>query len=87
MIKLKRANKITINPAVLKKIPDLELFPIEKELNESNPKTGSVPKANESMVNAPCIKLPVESATICIDWVKPQGKKKVTTPTRSGVRV
>lgn len=42
---LNRANMITTNPADLKKMPDLELFLIEKELKLIKAKTGSVPRA------------------------------------------
>ena len=58
---LNKAKRITISPAVLKKIPDFELFPILKELKETNARTGKVPKANDHIINPPSKKLPVES--------------------------
>ena len=58
---LNRANSITISPAVLKKIPAFELCCMLKELKLINPNTGSVPRANESIVRPPARKLPVES--------------------------
>ena len=83
--KLKIANIITISPAVLKKIPDFELFLILNELKLMRASTGSVPNAKESMVRPPVKNPPVDKVYICIDCVKPQGKKKVTIPTKSGV--
>lgn len=59
-IRLMMPNIITIRPAVLKKIPDFELFCTEKELKLIRAKIGSVPTANESMVSPPVIKLPVD---------------------------
>ncbi len=58
---LNNANKITINPAVLKNTPDLELFFILNELKLIKANTGKVPKANDNIVNAPLIKLPVDN--------------------------
>lgn len=49
----------TMRPAVLKKIPDFELFFILKELKLTNARIGSVPIANASMVNPPFKKVPV----------------------------
>ena len=60
LIKLKSANKITIKPETLKKIPDFEFLPRDRELNDTNPKIGSVPNANDNIISAPCIKFPVE---------------------------
>ena len=60
-IRLKSANKITIKPADLKKIPDFELFLILNELKLSSASIGSVPKANINIVSPPPKKLPVES--------------------------
>lgn len=87
LIKLKIPKKITIRPAVLKKIPVLALLRILKELKLNRASTGKVPRANESIINDPVQKLPVDNAYICIDCVKPQGKKKVTIPTSNGVKV
>ena len=60
LIKLNKANIITISPAVLKKIPDFELFLILKELKLIKASTGSVPSAKESMVSPPSKNPPVE---------------------------
>ncbi len=59
-IKLKSANMITIKPALLKNIPDFELFLILKELKLTKANTGKVPKAKKSIVSPPFKKLPVE---------------------------
>ena len=56
---LKNANIITINPALLKKIPDLELFFILNELKLIRASTGNVPSANASIVRPPFQKVPV----------------------------
>ena len=61
LIRLKRANMITISPAVLKNIPDFELFWMLNELKLMRAKTGSVPSANASMVNPPRRNEPVVS--------------------------
>ena len=75
-----------MSPEVLKKTLDLfgSLNPTELKLTSAS--TGSVPRENTSIVNAPEKNEPVESARTCIDCVKPQGKKNVATPTSSGVR-
>ena len=86
-IRLKSAKRITISPADLKKIPAFELFLILKELKLMRARTGKVPRAKESIVRPPFQKLPVVKAYNCIDWVKPQGRKKVATPTKRGVSV
>ena len=39
----------------------------ETEPNDSSASTGSVPSANENMINIPLINEPLESADICID--------------------
>jgi len=78
---------MTTRPAVLKKIPALELFLILNELKLTSAKTGKVPNAKASIVNPPLRKLPVDKVKICIDCVNPQGRKNVATPTRSGVRL
>ena len=61
LIRLNSANRITIRPAVLKKIPDLLLFCIENELKLIRASTGSVPSAKKSIVSPPVRKFPVES--------------------------
>ena len=58
---LNNANKMTTKPADLKNMPDLELFCMPKELNDKSARTGSVPSANDSIVIAPVIKLPVDN--------------------------
>ena len=58
--RLKRANIITMSPAVLKNTPEYELFWMLKEEKLMSPKTGSVPSANAPIVKAPLKKLPVE---------------------------
>lgn len=58
-IKLKTPKKITTNPAVLKKIPDCAFLWIANELKLKKASTGSVPKANADIINAPLQKLPV----------------------------
>ena len=86
-IKLNSANKMTMSPADLKKKPAYRLFLMLNELKLTKPRMGSVPNANEPIVRAPLRKLPVERVYICIDCVKPQGKKNVAMPTRKGVSV
>lgn len=59
LIRLKRANRITMRPADLKKIPDFELFFMLNELKLISARTGNVPSANASIVNPPSRKFPV----------------------------
>lgn len=87
VIILNKANIITTSPAVLKNIPDFELFLTLKELKLIRASTGKVPRANAIIVSPPVRKLPVVRLYNCIDWVKPHGRKNVATPTRRGVRV
>lgn len=61
LIRLKSANVITIKPALLKNMLDLELFFILNELKLTNARTGNVPSAKASMVRPPCKKFPVVS--------------------------
>ena len=61
LMMLNRAKMITMRPAVLKNIPAFELCWMLKELKLMRPSTGSVPRANESIVSPPVRKLPVES--------------------------
>ena len=61
LMRLNRANMMTINPADLKKMPDLELFLMLNELKLINANTGNVPSAKASMVSPPVKKLPVVS--------------------------
>ena len=51
---------ITIRPADLKKIPDVELLLIVNELKLIKARTGRVPRANANIVNPPFKKLPVD---------------------------
>ena len=60
-MRLNSANIITTKPADLKKIPALAFFWILNELKLIRARTGSVPSANASMVNAHVRKLPVVS--------------------------
>ena len=55
--------------------------------NESSTSIGSVPKANANIIENPDMNDPLESATTCIDCVKPQGRKNVPNPMISGVKV
>lgn len=59
LIRLNKANIITTSPAVLKNMPDFELFLIVNELKLIRANTGSVPSANVSIVRPPVRKLPV----------------------------
>ena len=56
----------------------------EIELKERSASTGNVPSAKASMMIAPEKKDPLASDAICIDCVKPHGRKKVATPIRIG---
>ena len=58
-VMLKRANRITMSPADLKKIPVFGLFFTLNELKPTSAKTGIVPSAKESIVRDPVRKLPV----------------------------
>ena len=57
---LKSAKKITISPAVLKKIPAFGLSLILNELKLMSARAGRVPRANAVIVRAPLINVPVE---------------------------
>lgn len=87
LIRLNIANIITTRPAVLKKIPDLELLVILNEPKLRRAKTGNVPSAKANIVRPPFQKLPVLRVKSCIDCVKPQGKKNVANPIKTGARV
>ena len=56
---LNNANIMTISPEVLKNIPPQELFCIPNELKLMIASTGSVPRANMSIVKPPLKKPPV----------------------------
>lgn len=85
--KLNSPKNITTMPAVLKNIADCAFLwiPTEPKLNRA--RTGSVPRAKADMMSAPATKLPVVRVYICIDCVKPHGRKNVAIPTRIGVSV
>lgn len=59
LMRLNKANIITINPADLKNIPDLELFLMLNELKLIRAKTGNVPRAKANIVRPPVRKFPV----------------------------
>ena len=67
LIRLNKANRITISPAALKKMPDFAFFLILNELKLTRAKIGKVPKAKANMVSPPFKKLPVERVYSCID--------------------
>ena len=67
LMRLNKANIMTISPAVLKKIPDFELFLILNELKLTRARIGKVPRANVIIVSPPLKKLPVVSVYNCID--------------------
>lgn len=67
LIRLNKANRMTIKPADLKNIPDFGLPLKPERLKLISASTGSVPIANASIVRPPVRKLPVESAYSCID--------------------
>ena len=86
-MKLNIAKKITIKPAVLKNIPDFNECDNLTDVNEIRASTGKVPSTNTSMMIAPCRKLPLAIAFICMDCVKPQGRKKVSMPSSKGANL
>ena len=57
----------TTTPADLKKSGAYLEREKDNEPKESNPSTGSVPSANESIIIKPEVNDPLESADICID--------------------
>ena len=78
---------ITTTPADRKKshaCGDLEKRAVPKE---TSPNIGNVPSAKKNMMRNQLRKDPLESATICIDWVNPHGRKKVAQPMRRGAKV
>ena len=86
----RNANKpspITTTPADLKKRGACFECANEAEPNERSTSIGNVPRANANIIRVPDINEPLESATTCIDWVNPHGKKNVPKPTARGVRV
>src|SRR4030043_1407856 len=85
--KLNIAKKITINPAVLKNIPDFKECENLTDVKEIRASTGNVPSVNISMIRPPCRKFPLAIAFICMDCVKPHGRKKVSIPSNNGVNL
>ena len=59
----------------------------EADPNDKSASIGKVPSAKANITKDPNIKDPLESAATCIDWVNPQGKKKVPTPIKIGAQV
>ena len=76
----------TIIPADLKNKSACFECAKEIELNERSASIGSVPNANENIINNPDINDPLESAATCIDCVNPHGKKNVPKPIRNGAQ-
>ena len=81
-----KPNPITTIPAVLKNSGAYFVCANRNEPKEIKVSIGKVPKANMPMIAAPRKEVPQERAANCIDWVKPQGKKKVATPTINGAK-
>ena len=81
------AKPTTITPADLKKSG--ACFPCAKEADPKERKTsiGNVPRAKANIIKKPDKNDPLPMAATCIDWVNPQGKKKVAKPTTRGVKV
>ena len=80
LIRLQIANTTRIIPIVLNNSPEEEDFCILLPVILRSKRMGNVPNAKLSIVNHPTRKLPVDKVQICIDCVKPQGKKKVAIP-------
>jgi len=77
----------TTTPADLKNNGACLEWAREADPKESANSTGSVPRAKKSIIRSPDENDPLESAENCIDWVNPQGRKNVPTPTRIGASV
>ena len=75
---------ITMTPADLKKSGAYLELANDTELKESKESTGRVPRAKASIIRNPEIKDPLLSATTCMDWVNPQGRKNVPAPIITG---
>lgn len=75
---------MTTTPADLKKSGRYFESAMEAEPNDKRASIGSVPSAKASIMNIPDRNDPLEMATACMDWVKPQGKKKVPIPSSRG---
>lgn len=83
----KMPSPITTMPADLKKSGAKRECANHDDPNERSASIGKVPREKANMISPPLRKDPLERAEICIDWVKPQGRKKVLTPTITGVSV
>ncbi len=77
----------TTTPADLKNKGACFEWAKEADPNDNKASMGNVPSANANIMRNPDINDPLESATTCIDWVKPQGRKNVPKPTIRGVKV
>ena len=84
--KAKSPSPMTITPADLKKIGAYFVCANLNELNEISTSIGKVPSANIVIMRLPWSQDPLESAAICMDWVKPHGKKNVTAPMINGAQ-
>lgn len=80
------SHKTTI-PADLKKSGAYCDFANFSVLNERRARIGKVPSANDTIISHPLTNDPLESAVICMDCVKPQGRKNVAKPIIMGVSV
>ena len=62
LIALKIAKKITSSPTDLKKTPSYSFVLTATDVKLNSPSTGSVPRAKKSIVRAPVMALPVDTA-------------------------
>ena len=83
----KMPSPITTIPADLKNSGACFEWANDADPKERSRSIGSVPSAKKSMISSPDINDPLESAATCIDCVKPQGRKNVPIPSRSGANV
>lgn len=84
--KAKMPRPMTMMPADLKKTGANFVWANLNELNDTSTSIGRVPRTNMVMIKLPWSHDPLESAAICMDWVKPHGKKNVTAPTMNGAQ-
>lgn len=82
--KAKTPSPITTTPAEAKNNGAYFDRANDADPKESSDNTGSVPRVKKSIMSDPVTKEPLESAATCMDCVKPQGRKKVPMPSRSG---
>lgn len=80
-------NHKTTTPADLKKSGANRDFEKPSTPNERRASTGNVPRANDSIISHPLTNDPLESDAICMDCVKPHGRKNVPKPITIGVKV